>query len=364
MIGLDANTLIVLGAVAVLIALVLYVTLRTARGQTEINTRLSGLAERQDGIRDSLSTRLQDQERAISERLEGVSRRVGASLETSTEKTGESLQQIRERLAVMDQAQKKITDLSQQMVGLENILANKQARGAFGEIQLHDLVESIMPPGGFAFQATLGNGKRADCLLKLPNPPGPIAIDAKFPLESWQRLQSAADEQERVAAGRQFSADVLKHVRDIREKYIVPGETGDAALMFLPSESVYAELHANYANAVEQSFREKVYIVSPTTLWATLNTVRAVFRDVRMREQAHLIQKEVETMMADVGRLDDRVGKLAAHFDQARRDIDQIQTSSRKIASRGEKISELDLEDGESGGGSPAPGHLTAPPDG
>ena len=359
MTGLDANTLIVLGAVAVLALLVLIVALRTARGQTEINTRLSGLAERQDGIRDSLATRLQDQERAISERLEGVTRRVGVSLESSTEKTGESLQQIRERLAVMDQAQKKITDLSEQMVGLENILSNKQARGAFGEIQLRDLVESLMPPGAFTFQATLGNGKRADCLLHLPNPPGAIAIDAKFPLESWQLLQNAADERERIEAARRFSTDVLKHVRDIREKYIVPGETGDAALMFLPSESVYAELHANHANAVEQSFRQKVYIVSPTTLWATLNTVRAVFRDVRMREQAHLIQKEVETMMADVGRLDDRVGKLASHFDQARRDIEQIQTSSRKITSRGEKISELDLE--EEGAGRAPAGSIPAP---
>lgn len=359
MTGTDPFTLIVLGAAVLVALIVLAVALRAGRGQAEVAAQLRRMAEQQDSIRDSFHTRLQDQERAISERLEGVSRRVGASLETSTEKTGESLQQIRERLAVMDQAQKKITDLSQQMVGLENILANKQARGAFGEIQLHGLVESIMPPGAFAFQATLANGKRADCLLKLPNPPGPIAIDAKFPLESWQRLQKAADERERTEAARGFSADVLKHVRDIREKYIVPGETGDAALMFLPSESVYAELHANHANAVEQSFREKVYIVSPTTLWATLNTVRAVFRDVRMREQAHLIQKEVETMMADVGRLDDRVGKLASHFDQARRDIDQIQTSARKIASRGEKISELDLEED---GGSAAPGRIPAPP--
>ena len=363
MTGLDADTLIVLGAVVVLAVLVLIVTFRTASGQTEINTRLSGLAERQDGIRDAVNARLVDQERAVSERLEAVTRRVGASLETSTEKTGESLQKIGERLAVIDEARKNITRLSEQVDSLEGILANKQARGAFGEIQLRDLVESVMPPAAFAFQATLGNGKRPDCLLKLPNPPGPIAIDAKFPLESWQRLQDAADEQDRIRAGRQFGSDVLKHVRDIREKYIIPGETGDAALMFLPSESVYAELHANHTNTVEQSFREKVYIVSPTTLWATLNTVRAVFRDVRMREQAHLIQREVETMMADVSRLDDRVGKLAGHFDQARRDIEQIQTSSRKIASRGEKISELDLEQ-ESATGAPAPDRLSAPPAG
>lgn len=363
MTGADPLTLIVLGAAVLLALIVLFVALRAGRGQAKIAAQLGRMAEQQDSIRDSFHTRLQDQERAISERLEVVTRRVGASLETSTEKTGESLQQIRERLAVMDQAQKKITDLSEQMVSLQDILTDKQARGAFGEMQLRDLVESILPPSTYAFQATLGNGRRPDCLLKLPDPPGPIAIDAKFPLESWQKLQKAETKQERDQAGRDFSRDIGNHVRDIRERYIVPGETGDAALMFLPSESVYAELHANHANAVEQSFRQKVFIVSPTTLWATLNTVRAVFRDVRMRKQAHLIQKEVETMMADVGRLDDRVGNLVRHFRQANDDIDQIKTSAGKIASRGEKISELDLEQ-EGTAAAPAPDRLSAPPAG
>lgn len=360
--SIDANTLIVLGSAAFLGLLVLIVTFRTTRGQTEINLHLSRLAEKQESVQESFNTRMLDQERAVSQRLDAVSQRVGASLESNTEKTKASLQQIGERLAVMDEAQKNIVDLSTQMVSLQDILSNKQARGAFGEIQLRDLVESIMPPGGFTFQAPLSNGKRVDCLLQLPNPPGPIAVDAKFPLESWQRLQNAETDQERIQAARDFSADILGHVKDIREKYIIPGETGDAALMFLPSEAIYAELHARYSNVVEQSFREKVYIVSPTTLWATLNTVRAVFRDVRMREQAHLIQKEVETMMSDINRLDERVGKLVTHFAQANRDIEGIQTSARKIIRRGEKIDELDFEEEDEDPREEAPMKIPAPP--
>ena len=360
--SIDANTLIVLGSAAFLGLLVLIVTFRTTRGQTEINTRLSRLAEKQESVQESFNTRLLDQERAVNQRLDAVGQRVGASLEANAEKTKASLAQIGERLAVMDEAQRNIMDLSNQMVSLQDILSNKQARGAFGEIQLRDLVESIMPPGAFTFQAPLPNGKRVDCLLTLPNPPGPIAIDSKFPLESWQRLQNAENDHERIQAARDFSSDILTHVKDIREKYIIPGETGDAALMFLPSEAIYAELHARYANVVEQSFREKVYIVSPTTLWATLNTVRAVFRDVRMREQAHLIQKEVETMMDDIGRLDERVGKLVTHFAQANRDIEGIQTSTRKITKRGEKIQELDFEEEDEDPREEPPMKIPAPP--
>ncbi len=341
----DPNTLIVLGLAAFLGLLALLVTFRTLRGQTEINARLSHLAATQENTQQTFNARLLDQERAMNQRLDAVGQRVGASLDASSEKTKASLQHIGERLAVMDEAQKNILDLSNQMVSLQDILSNKQARGAFGEIQLRDLVESIMPPDAFRLQAQLSNRKRVDCLLILPNPPGPIAIDAKFPLEGWQRLQNAETDQERLGATRDFSNDILRHVRDIREKYIIPGETGDAALMFLPSEAVYADLHARHANVVEQSFRERVYIVSPTTLWATLNTVRAVVRDVRMREQAHVIQKEVEMMMADVGRLESRVGDLATHFTRVNGDIERIQTSTGKIIRRGDKIRELDLDE-------------------
>ncbi len=343
----DPIVLIAIGAAGIVALLILFVIYRSVRGQSEIGNRLKQLIETQEKSQDSFNKRLIDQERALNQRLDMVSQRVGQSLEQTTTKTRESLTKLGERLAVMDEAQKNIIDLSNQMVSLQDILSNKQARGAFGEIQLKDLVEGIMPPGSFTFQASVGDNRRVDCLLHLPNPPGPIAIDAKFPLESWQRLQNAETDAEKIQGARDFSADILKHVRDIRDRYIVPGETGEAALMFLPSEAIYAELHSRYANVVEQSFRERVYIVSPTTLWATLNTVRAVFRDVQMREQAHVIQKEVEVMLTDVGRLDERVGKLASHFAQANRDVEAIQTSSKKITRRGERIRELELDEDE-----------------
>jgi DNA recombination protein RmuC len=324
---------------------------RLAAAQAELATRLSQLNENQIIAQNQVSERLQAQERAISkaldERLADVSKRVGDGLTQHAERTGETMKKVHERLAVIDAAQKNLTELSSQMVGLQEILSNKQARGAFGEIQLNDLVSSILPPSAYTFQTTLSSGARVDCLLKLPNPPGAIAIDAKFPLESYQRLRDAEDETARVQAGRAFSADVRKHVQDIAAKYIVPGETAESALMFLPSEAVYAELHAGFRNVVEESFRHRVWIVSPTTLMATLNTVRAVLKDARMREQAGLIQKEVHTLLKDVERLDDRVGNLQKHFQLASRDIEQVATSSRKITSRGERIQDLEL--GEEG---------------
>ncbi|MEE8534587.1 MAG: DNA recombination protein RmuC, partial [Kiloniellales bacterium] len=229
------------------------------------------------------------------------------------------------------------------------------ARGAFGEVQLHDLVTGILPPSAYAFQETLSNGKRPDCLLRLPNPPGSIAIDSKFPLESYHALQEARDEAARSSARRAFAAVLRKHVQDIAEKYIVPGETAESALMFLPSEAVYAELHSNFRDLVETSYRARVWIVSPTTLMATLNTVRAILKDVRMREQAGAIQAQVRTMLVDLERLDERVGKLQRHFDQATRDVREIRTSTDKVLRHGERIDELQLEDPNESGESLAP---------
>jgi DNA recombination protein RmuC len=233
---------------------------------------------------------LQQTQSGLNDRLDGLSKRLGEGLAEQTEKTGQTLKDLQSRLAVIDRAQQNITDLSQQVVGLQDILSNKQARGAFGEIQLQDIMTGALPPSAFALQVTLGNGARADCLLHLPNPPGAIAIDAKFPLESYQALREAKDEAALAQARRTFSADVMKHVRDIAEKYIIPGETAESALMFLPSEAVYAELHANFRNVIEDSFRRRVWIRLATTLMATLNTVRAVLKDARMREQAGVIQ--------------------------------------------------------------------------
>jgi len=320
---------------------------QVAAAQAELAGRLSQLAESGAAAQTQLAERLQTQERALSktleERLADLTRRIGDSLQQNSVKTGETMTRLQERLAVIDAAQKNITELSTQVVGLQDILSNKQARGAFGEVQLQDIVTAALPPSAYGFQETLGNGKRADCLIRLPNPPGNIVIDAKFPLESYRALIDAADETARVAARRRFAADVVKHVSDIAARYIVPGETAESALMFLPSEAVYAELHASFADVVERSHRSRVWIVSPTTLMATLHTVRAVLKDARMREQAGLIQQEVMTMLQDLARLDQRVENLEKHFSQAEKDLREIRISSDKISRRGERIGEIEM---------------------
>ncbi len=357
---LTLDTLLSLGVLAVVVVLgvIMVMSNRTRRADEaavtqamirmqettdRISTEHAALTEKFGTGQSVLADRLQQTQNTLNTRLESLNQRLGDGLAQQTRKTTESLGVLQERLAVIDAAQQNITDLSEQMVGLQDILSNKQARGAFGEIQLNDLVSGILPPNAFETQATLSNNRRADCLLKLPNPPGPIVIDAKFPLESFETLRNAEDDVTKEQARRAFSANVKKHVMDIAERYIIPGETAESALMFLPSEAVYAELHATFRNVVEESFRRRVWIVSPTTLMATLNTVRAVLKDARMKEQAGVIQKEVLALLDDVGRLDDRVGKLKTHFAQAEKDIDGIETSSRKISSRGEKIEAIQL---------------------
>ena len=317
-------------------------------GIQEVSGRLAQMAESQAAVQARLAEQMQAQERALSkaveERLADFSKRVGERLQENATQSQTTLTDLRERLAVIDRAQKNITELSSQVVGLQDVLSNKQARGAFGEVQMADMVASILPPSAYSLQATLSNGRRADCLIRLPNPPGPIAIDSKFPLESYEALRAARDEAEKLPAARAFAAAVRAHVASICEKYIVPGETAESALMFLPSEAVYGELHANFRGVIEESYRARVWIVSPTTLMATLNTVRAVLKDVRMREQAGVIQEEVRTMLKDVLRLDDRVAKLQRHFDQAGDDVRQIRISTEKIAKRGERIEEMEFE--------------------
>lgn len=349
----DKETLFLLIGLALLILNAFLILRRPGRNREdefELNNalrRVQETAEKLDGNQAVLADRLKQTQGTMNERLDSLHKRLGDGLAQQTEKTGETLKTLHERLAVIDDAQKNITDLSQQMMGLQDILSNKQARGAFGEIQLNDLVSSILPPSAYQTQATLSNGKRADCLLLLPLPPGPIAIDSKFPLESYAALQAAEDDIAKVQAERAFSADVSKHVKDIAERYIITGETAESAIMFLPSEAIYAELHANpkLRGVIEESFRRRVWIVSPTTLMATLNTVRAVLKDARMKEQAGVIQKQVEELLKDVVRLDDRVGKLHTHFGQADKDISDILTSTRKIVSKGEKIEAVQLGD-------------------
>ena len=322
------------------------------RQQTELMGRLAAMAEAQAQTRAEITS-------TLNERLENVSQRMGVSLEASAQKTAETLGTLTARLNVIDEAQKNITELSTQVVGLQDILANRQARGAFGEVQLNDIVTNALPPSAYSFQTTLGNGTRADCVIRLPNPPGPIAIDAKFPLDAYHALRNARDEAEKTVAARQFRSDLNKHVAAIAEKYIVPGETAESALMFLPSEAVYAELHASFPDVLTKSYQARVWIVSPTTLMATLNTVRAVLKDVEMRKQASVIQKYVGLLLGDVGRLNDRVGSLERHFQQAEKDIGDIRKSADAISSRGEKIEAVEMGEEDAAEALPKPPQKT-----
>ena len=255
-------------------------------------------------IQAELSGRVQHSESSLNERLEGLSKRVGEGLNQHTEKTGETLKGLQERLAVIDSAQKNITDLSRQMVGLQDILSNKQARGAFGEFPMESIIKDFLPPSAYEFQATLSNGSRVDCLVRLPGPPGNIPIDSKFPLEAYRAIQRAENETDKKNANRNFSKDVNTHIKHIAERYIIANET-DWAIMFLPSEAIFAELNSNFINIVEDAQRRRVGFASPSTLMALVNTVGSILKDGRMKEQAGLIQKEVQALLGDVVRLDD-----------------------------------------------------------
>ncbi|MBL6622307.1 MAG: DNA recombination protein RmuC, partial [Alphaproteobacteria bacterium] len=327
---------------------------RPASSQTEdpalaeLRGQLTQLANAAGSQQQALASQLTEQSKRMEDSLSRLREQMGQSLTKQTQTTHENLTKLSERLVVIDQANSQIAELTGQVTQLHNILANKTERGAFGEVQLENLVRTVLPPNAYEFQVTLSTGKRADCILRLPNPPGPIVIDAKFPLEAWQALQNAENETARKAARKQLGIAVRGHVRDIQEKYIIAGETAESACLFLPSEAVYAELHANLPQIIEDSYQARVWIVSPTTMMATLNTVRAVLRDARMREQTAVIQAEIIKLIGDVVRLDQRVENLDKHFGLAQKDIREIQTSTGKITRRGQKIGEFDvIEDQE-----------------
>ena len=281
----------------------------------------------------------------MEQRLAEVSRLMGEQLSGSATRTARSLGDLQQRLETIDRAQANIEKLSGNVLSLQDILSNKQTRGAFGEIQLHDIVQKALPADAYTMQATLSNGKRADCLIHLPNPPGPIVVDAKFPLEAYEALRRAETPQALTEAGRQMRSSVRAHIRAISEKYIIEGETADGALMFLPSEAVYAELHANYPDVVREGFAARVWIVSPTTCMATLNTLRAVLKDARMREQAGAIRRELGELYKDIERLGERVGNLDRHFGQAAKDIEEIKISSDKAGKRARRLDNFDFEE-------------------
>ena len=361
--GLSPILLILILSIVFLVILALYLGLRPPLNSTNSNKpiidnlnifgeKIQKLSEGQERLTGGLQTVSEAQAKAqlsminmMEERLAKVQLQMNENLSHSSRRTAQSLGDLQQRLSTIDKAQEKITKLSGDVLSLQDILSNKQTSGAFGEIQLTDIVSKALPSDGFELQATLSNGKRADCLIKLPNPPGPIVVDSKFPLEAYEALRNASSETETSTAVRSFRISVRKHIKDISEKYIIEGETADGAILFLPSEAVYAELHANFSDLVREGFTARVWIVSPTTCMATLNTMRAILKDARMREQAGAIRNELTLLYHDVDRLGVRVESLDRHFNQAAKDISDIKISADKAGRRAKRLDNFDFEE-------------------
>ena len=281
----------------------------------------------------------------IEERLGNFGSTIGNTLTQQTQNTQNSLKEMHERLAVIDRAQENINSLSNQVNDLQNILSNKQLRGAFGEVQLENIVKDALPQNAYQFQYTLMSNSRVDCIVKMPEPPGPICIDSKFPLEDYKKFTGSTNDQEKKDNLKLFHNAVQKHIRDISEKYILPGETADSAIMFLPSESIYSEINIRFPKLVNESRNKKVYLAGPDNLMLLLHTVRAILRDATMSQTAGKIQIEVDKLGNDLNLLADRIFKLDKHFDLARRDLDEIKISHRKIENRGNVITSIDVNE-------------------
>lgn len=356
------EVLLIGGTVLVLLAVLLLI-LRSAgrsaktaeplmREMAWMSQRVQSLSEGQERLAGGLHHVSENQAvsqtamlKVMEQRLAEVTRQMGESLHGTATRTARSLGELQQRLETIDKAQANIEKLSGNVLNLQDILANKQARGAFGEIQLNDIVQKALPADAYTMQATLSNGKRADCLIHLPNPPGPIVIDAKFPLEAYEALRRAENPRQVAEAQALLRGAVKAHIKAIAEKYILDGETADGALMFLPSEAVYAELHANFPELVREGFAARVWIVSPTTCMATLNTMRAVLKDARMREQAGAIRTALRHLHRDVEIVVERVDKLNTHFNQARADLDGISTAAERAGKRAARLDNFDFEE-------------------
>jgi len=325
-------------------------------GQFQLTGSLESLSKAHTMSVQNMEVRLAEVQRQMSEHLHDnalksarslsdLQAQVKETLTGSSEMTNKSLTQLQERLSTIDKAQSNIEKLSGDVLSLQDILSNKQTRGAFGEIQLNDIVKKALPPDSYSFQHTLSNGKRADCLIYLPNPPGPIVIDAKFPLEAYEKLISANTNEEKAKSLLLLKQSVKTHIKDISEKYLIEGETADGALMFLPSEAVYAELHAKLPEVVREGFSAKVWIVSPTTCMATLHTMRAILKDARMQEQAGEIRKTLSLVNRDVKLIVERAGKLNTHFSAAVKDLEGINIAAGRAGKRSDKLDNFDFEE-------------------
>ena len=307
------------------------------RVQSEMQGRLAAMTE-------VFGARQSELNQSVSQRLDGMSERVASTITEQTKSTHENLRRLQERLAVIDAAQTNIQSLAKDVVGLQAILSNKQTRGAFGQSRMETIVADGLPMGAYAFQHTLSNGSRPDCIVRMPNGAPPLVIDAKFPLEAWNAIRSADNPEAANTAGQRFRRDMEVHIRDIAEKYLIQGEAQDTAFLFVPSESIFAEIHERFEGIVQRAHRARIVIVSPSLLMLSIQVIQAILKDQRMREQAHVIQSEVVALMADLSRLDERVRKLQGHFAMAQKDVDMIITSADKLTRRGEKIEALEFE--------------------
>ncbi len=334
---------IILLAVALAVLLVLLVLQIT--GSTRVNTRLDEFNRQFNVQNEQGEARIQKLIETSEKRLDEISGKVEERLDKGFEKTSKVFQDVLKRLVEIDKAQEKIAELSGNVVSLQEVLSDKRSRGAFGEVQLSALISNMMPDNSYSLQHTFDNGVRADCVLFLPEPTGTICIDSKFPLESYQRMTDASlGNADRKTAEQQFRQDIKKHIKDISSKYIIPGETSDGAMMFIPAEAVFSEIHGHYPELVEEAQRARVWLVSPTTMMAVLTTSRAVLKDAATRKQVHIIQEHLGALSQDFGRFQDRMDKLATHIDQANRDVLDVNKSAKKISSRFTKIEKVELE--------------------
>jgi DNA recombination protein RmuC len=327
------------------LAIALFVHMSRRRRESEAQaTELAELKGRLQSFAEISVARQGDIARAVNERLDRMTQRVGTDLNETSRKTHESISKLNERLAVIDTAQKNLTELSSNMVSLQEILANKQARGAFGQLRMETIVKDGLPKGSYSFQATLSNGKRPDCLLHMPNTKAAVVIDAKFPLEGFEAFRTARRDGEKKDAARRVRIDVARHVDAMAERYFIAGETQDTAILFVPSEAIYADLCEHFSDLVQKAHRARIVLCAPNMLMLAVQTMQAILKDVQMREQAHLIKGEVTRLMDDMGRFRERVLDLQRHFGQANSDIDKLLTSSEKIAKRGHKIENLEFD--------------------
>jgi DNA recombination protein RmuC len=313
-----------------------------ARPDPRMDTVISG----QGAIAGQFQVTLEAQaqlSRSLAERIEALDKRLGENLKESASKTGETLGGIQARLTVIDEAQKNISALSGQVVSLQQVLSNKQARGAFAQVQMEEIVRDGLPSSLYDFQFTLSNRNRPDCVIRIPGNKALLVIDAKFPLECFSLLRAVANDEEKKVATARVKNDVNKHVGDIAEKYLIPGEVQTPAIMFVPSEAIYADLHADFDELIQKAHRQQVMVVSPNILMLAINTIQTVMKDARMREQADKIRQEVGVLVGDVKRLGERVAKLQSHFNQAEGDIRDIVISTEKIIGRGERIEKVEL---------------------